>query len=98
VIGYLEGGRKPKNYDYLTFKIIISISNKGKIRLLKSLERLLIRGLTYKPVSETPVSMALVRYFFGKKLSKVISVWFGHITHRRKLASLLLNLYKVKFN
>lgn len=96
--GYLKGGRKPKNYDYLTFKIIISISNKGKIRLLKTLEKLLIKGMIYRPVVESQVPVKFVRVFSGKKFSNILSVWFGHIIHRRKFANLLLKLYKVKFN
>ncbi|MCD4783243.1 MAG: hypothetical protein K8T10_05345 [Candidatus Eremiobacteraeota bacterium] len=96
--GYLKGGRKPKNYNYLTFKIIISISNKGKIRLLKSLEKLLLKGVMYRPVPECQVPVEFVRIFSGKKFSNILSVWFGHITHRRKFAGLLLNLCRVKFN
>lgn len=89
---------KPRDYNYVTSRIIASTSHEEKLGLLKCLERLIIKNLTRKPTEEQRVALNAVSTFEGKNFRSVIMVWFSFINPRKKLAAQLLKLNKYKFN
>jgi len=89
---------KPKNYKYLTVYIINSICHDARIKFLKSLEKLLLKGLLRPSPAERQIPMESVSYFEGKNTSRVISVWLARISRKRKLGFLLYKINRFKTN
>ncbi len=92
------GDTKPKNYDYLTFKIIFTTANKGKVKMLQVLEKLLLKTMVNPPPAEVRASMDFVHIFSGKNQTNVISTWLMEFNQKRKMASILMKFTSVKFN
>jgi hypothetical protein len=94
----LVGDTKPKNYDYLTFTIISNIPKDGKVQLLRSLEKMMLKNIIQYPIKDNKISMDDVRVFEGKDRSKVLSIWYMEFTKKKKLAQMLMRANNVKFN
>jgi hypothetical protein len=89
---------KPKNYDYLTFTIISNIPNDGKVQMLRSLEKMMLKNIIQYPIRDNKISMDDVRIFEGKDRGKVLSIWYMEVTRKKKMAQMLMRVNKVKFN
>ena len=89
---------KPNNYDYLTFTIISSISHDGKVQLLKSLEKMLLKNVIQYPIRDNTIPMEQVQTFTGKDPVKVLSIWYMEVAPKKKLAQMLMRVNRIKFN
>jgi hypothetical protein len=94
----LANDTKPKNYDYLTFTIISNIPKDGKVQILKSLEKMMLKNIIQYPIKDNRISMDNVRIFEGKDRSKVLSIWYMEFTKKKKLAQMLMQANNIKFN
>jgi hypothetical protein len=89
---------KPRNYDYLTFTIISSISHDGKVQLLKSLEKMLLKSIVRYPIKDDIIPMENVQTFSGKDQGKVLSIWYMEVMPKKKLSQILMRVNRTKFN
>lgn len=95
---YQEYDKKPRNYNYLTFKIISTLSNEGKIELLKYLEKALLKSIYYKPPREEAGCMKHIKTYSGKVSSRITSIWYSEMFKQQKIAKFLMKVNRIKFN
>ncbi len=92
------GDVKPRDYNYLTFKIIFSVDHEAKAEFLRHLEKILLESIYYKPVDEVKRSFEEIQLLQGKNQSKVLSTWLIKVTKPKKMADFLIKVIKIKFN
>lgn len=89
---------KPRNYNYLSFKIISALSQVEKIELLKDLEQMLLKSLLrYKP-RENWITLERVQIFSGKDRAKELTVWYSQLAPEFRTPSRILQNQNLRFD
>lgn len=89
---------KPLDYNYITTNIISAASDSGKVRLLRDLEQILLKGITIPPPQEKPVDFEFTRVFSGSDSKKILCVWYLEVVGSPKMHRRFLKERKLRLN
>lgn len=89
---------KPLDYNYLTFRLISSVSHQDKADLLTNLEKMLLKNLMTGFPGEGPTPMEFVRTYECRIPSRALTVWASRLLPELRLSRKLVKTSRFRWN